>query len=272
MKVNVEFIYEGNKYIASCSSKDRLSTMFDKFLKKLNNESQLEEYSFFVNDEEVKEDENNKTIEGNSLIGGKNEITITVQKNLKIIKCPKCNYNDCIIDLKNYQAVFSGCEHNHSIKDTYDKYQKCQIMIPSDIKCCEPNCKHNQKNDKSEFYLCLTCSKMLNTTKSYCKKCKLVHDKDHICVNFDEKNYFCKSHLKKFIKYCFNCKKNICEQCENDHQNHEIKNYSFMAPNEDEIKELKDSLKKIGHAIKNLKYVIDDLIYSLNGTLRLFQN
>lgn len=54
MKVNVEFIYEGNKYIASCSSKDRLNTMFDKFLKKLNNESQLEEYSFFVNDEEVK--------------------------------------------------------------------------------------------------------------------------------------------------------------------------------------------------------------------------
>ena len=272
MKVNVDFIYEGKKYNASCSSKDRLNTMFDKFIKILNNESQLEEYSFFFNDEEVKEDENNKTIEGNSLIGGKNEITITVQKNLKIIKCPKCNYNDCIIDLKNYQALFSGCEHNHSIKDTYDKYQKCQIMIPSDIKCCEPNCKHNQKNDKSEFFFCLTCSKMLNTTKSYCKTCKLAHNKDHFSVNFDEKNYFCKSHFKKFIKYCFNCKKNICEQCENDHQNHEIKNYEFMAPNEGELKELKDSLKKIGDAIKNLKLVIDDLIYSLNGTLRLFQN
>lgn len=143
---------------------------------------------------------------------------------------------------------------------------------PSDIKCCEPNCKHNQKNDKSEFYFCLTCSKMLNTTKSYCKTCKLAHNKDHICVNFDEKNYFCKSHFQKFLKYCFNCKMNICKQCENDHQNHEIKNYAFMAPNKDELKELKDSLKSIGKDIKNLKLVIDDLIYSLNGTLRLFQN
>lgn len=47
MKVNVDFIYEGKKYNASCSSKDRLNTMFDKFIKILNNESQIEEYSFF---------------------------------------------------------------------------------------------------------------------------------------------------------------------------------------------------------------------------------
>ena len=145
MKVNIEFFYEGEKYDISCSSKDRLNTMFEKFVKKLNNESQIEEYSFFFNDEKVKEDENNKTIERNKLIGGKNEITIIVQKNLKIIKCPKCNYNDCIIDLKNYQALFSGCENNHLAKNSYEGYQKNQIMIPSDIKCCASNCKHNQK-------------------------------------------------------------------------------------------------------------------------------
>ena len=272
MKVNIDFFYEGKKYNVSCSSKDRLNTMFDKFVKELNNESQIEEYSFLYNDEEIKEDENNKTIEGNSLIGGKNEITITVQKNLKIIKCPKCNYNDCIIDLKNYKILFSGCEHNHSVKDTYDKYQKNQIMIPSDIKCCAPNCKNNQKNDKSEFYICLTCSKNLKTSKSYCKTCKLSHNKDHVSVNFDEKNYYCKSHLQKFIKYCFNCKKNICEKCESDHQSHTIKRFTLMAPNEDELKELKESLKNIGKIISEFKNVVDDLIYSLNGTLRLFQN
>ena len=272
MKVNVDFFYEGKKYSVSCSSEDKLNTMFDKFIKILNNESQIEEYSFFFNDEEFKEEENNKTIGRNSLIGGKNKIIISVQKKLKIIKCPKCNYNDSIIDLKNYQAAFSGCEHNHSINFNYNIYQNCQKIIPSDIKCCEPNCKHNQENDKSEFYFCLTCSKMIKRSIIYDKSCKLAHDKNHVCVNFYEKNYFCKSHFKKFIKYCFNCKKNICEQCENDHQNHEIKNYEFMAPNEGELKELKDSLKKIGDAIKNLKLVIDDLIYSLNGTLRLFQN
>ena len=71
MKVNVDFIYENKKYSVSCSSKDRLNTMFEKFIKKLNNESQIEEYFFYFNDEEVKEDENNKTIEGSNLIGEK---------------------------------------------------------------------------------------------------------------------------------------------------------------------------------------------------------
>jgi len=46
MKVNVDFIYENKKYSVSCSSKDRLNTMFEKFIKKLNNESQIEEYFF----------------------------------------------------------------------------------------------------------------------------------------------------------------------------------------------------------------------------------
>ena len=47
MKVNIDFFYEGEKYNVSCSSKDRLNTLLDKFVQKLNNESQIEEYSFF---------------------------------------------------------------------------------------------------------------------------------------------------------------------------------------------------------------------------------
>ena len=45
-----------------------------------------------------------------------------------------------------------------------------------------------------------------------------------------------------------------------------------MAPNEDELKELKESLKIIGKEISEFKNVVDDLINSFNGTLRLFQN
>ena len=45
-----------------------------------------------------------------------------------------------------------------------------------------------------------------------------------------------------------------------------------MAPNEVELQELKDSLKKIEEMFSDLKNSIDDIIYSLNGTLRLFQN
>ena len=80
-------------------------------------------------------------------------------------------------------------------------------MIPSDIRCCVNGCNHDQENDKSDFYFCLTFSEMFNKTKSYCTKCMSTHSDKHIRVNFDRKNYYCKVHFQKFINYCFDCKK-----------------------------------------------------------------
>jgi hypothetical protein len=37
--------------------------MFDKFIKELNNESQVDEYSFYYQGQKFKEDKNKKTIE-----------------------------------------------------------------------------------------------------------------------------------------------------------------------------------------------------------------
>ena len=91
MEIKVEFIYEDKTYDIVCLAKDELKSMFDKFIKELNNESQVDEYSFYYEGQKLK---NKKTIEKNDLIGGKSKITIKVQKNLKILKCPDCNYND----------------------------------------------------------------------------------------------------------------------------------------------------------------------------------
>ena len=272
MEIKVEFIYEDRTYNIVCLAKDELKSMFDKFIKELNNGSQIDEYSFYYEGQKLKEDKNKKTIEKNDLIGGKSQITIKVQKNLKVLKCPDCNYNDCILVLRNNKVKFYGCEHNHTSSTTYDKYKKKQIMIPSDIRCCVNGCNNDQENDKSDFYFCLTCSEMFGKTKSYCTKCMLTHSDKHIRVNFDRKNYYCKDHFQKFIKYCFDCKKNLCEKCQTEHSKHKVKSYSIMAPNEVELQELKDSLKKIEEMFSDLKNSIDDIIYSLNGTLRLFQN
>ena len=45
-----------------------------------------------------------------------------------------------------------------------------------------------------------------------------------------------------------------------------------MAPNDDELKELKESLKIIGNTISDFKIVVTDIMYSLNSTVRLFQS
>ena len=96
-------------------------------------------------------------------------------------------------------------------------------MIPSDIRCCANGCNHDQENDKSDFYYCLTCSNMLGTTKSYCTKCISIHDEDHIKVNFEKKNFYCKNHFQKFIKYCFDCKKIYVKNVKMSIQNMKLK-------------------------------------------------
>jgi len=53
-------------------------------------------------------------------------------------------------------------------------------------------------------------------------------------------------------KYCFKCKKNLCEICAKEHEydiekynGHQIKRIDSLIPLEKEIKDLKDSLHEI---------------------------
>ena len=52
-------------------------------------------------------------------------------------------------------------------------------------KCGIPSCQNNQKNIILDLNLCLTCSKLLNQTKTVCQFCNSVHDKDHIKVKYE---------------------------------------------------------------------------------------
>ena len=94
----------------------------------------------------------------------------------------------------------------------------------------------------------------------------------HIRIKFDYKNYYCKKHFNKFLKYDFKCKQNLCEECVKEHAGHDIKNYDSMAPTNEELAHLKNSLEKMEKNITTLKLVIEDITYNLNGTMRIFQS
>ena len=55
-----------------------------------------------------------------------------------------------------------------------------------------------------------------------CPLCKLNHDTNHSIINYDKKNYVCPGHNCFYIKYCHQCKKNICMHCEKNHKNHDM--------------------------------------------------
>ena len=276
IKIKITFRYEDIRIHLECSKESKMETVFEEFVKQLNPESKLIEYSFFY-DEKLLDPKT--TFEQNKeLFCDKNEptmpkeLSIHAVRNLRIIKCPKCNYNDCIINLQDYQISYYGCEHKHSFSSMYDDYFKQQIMDNSTIKCCQPNCKHTQKNDPLDFAFCLTCSKMLINNKTYCKGCSSNHKEDHVLVKWIDKDYYCTKHFNRVDKYCFKCKENICKECKKEHSNHKVKSYDLMTPNDKEIDDLEKKLVKINKIIEDLEYVVTDIIYKLNGSVKMFKN
>ena len=52
-----------------------------------------------------------------------------------------------------------------------------------------------------------------------CPLCKSSHNKNHNIINYNDKNYICNKHNELFIKYCNECRENMCMLCENEHKN-----------------------------------------------------
>jgi len=266
MEIKVIFNYLNKNYPATCKENDEMKKMYEQFISKLDDDSKITHYIYYYDGNKLG---NEGTIKNNKYLSGKNELIISVQKKLRIIKCPKC-MNDCIIDLNNYLASFYGCKNGHSNNEVYDQYIYLQRTADSQIRCSEPNCSNTQQNYTKGFYKCLHCSKILESSTYYCKehceKHKLEY-KDHACVNYDKKNYYCVNHFNKFIKYCFTHKENLCEECEKEHENCNIAKYQSMTPNIDELKKSLDTMEK---DINTLKIVIKNLKYRLDGALRVF--
>ena len=265
MEVKVTFYYLNRTIEVLCKSNEEMDKMYGKFVSKLGDDSEVDHYIFYYETHKLGHD---STIEKNKFISGKKDINITAQKKLRIIKCPKCKCNDCIINLNNNIASYYGCKNDHSSSSIYDSYINIQKIDSELIRCNESGCQHNQQNYNLGFYKCLKCSYVVKFSQYFCKEHISSHDKRHIWVKYDKKNYFCEKHFKQFIKYCFTHHKNLCEDCEKDHKTDNIEDYNCMTPNVDKLKE---SLTEMEENINTLKLVINRIKDSLDDTLRIFK-
>ena len=265
MEVKVTFNYINRTFEVFCKSDEEMKKMYGKFVSKVGDGSEVEHYIYYYEGNKLG---NESTIEKDKYLSGKSNINITAQKKLRIIKCPDCKCNDCIINLNNYLASYYGCKNEHSSNSVYDQHINIQKIDTDELRCNESGCKHTQQNYSLGFYKCLTCSSVVDRSQYFCKEHISIHDKSHINVKYDKKNYYCEEHFKKFIKYCFNDHKNLCEDCLKEHQGHNIAEYELMTPN---VEQLKESLKKMEANIATLKIVINDLKNRLDGALRIFK-
>ena len=264
MEVKITFTYLNKTITALCKDELEINKMYELFTNKLNDGSEPSHYYYYCNGNKLGHD---STICKNKYLAGKKDLNITVQKKLRIIKCPKCKCNDCIVNLDDYKLSFYGCKYNHSYTAVYDEYINVQKLDNTEIRCSAPECQHNQENYTQGLYKCLNCSKLVKRSKYYCKDHLKDHEK-HITVKYDKKNYFCVKHYKRYIKYCFTHKENLCEDCACEHEGDKVKVYDVMVPN---IEKLKQSLSLMEENINNLKTIIEDVKSRLDGTLRIFR-
>jgi hypothetical protein len=265
MEVKVTFTYLNRTIQVLCKENDEMETMFKQFTSKLDDDSETNHYIYYCESNILGHE---STIKNNKYLCNQKEINISVQKKLRFIKCPNCKCNDCIINLDNYLVLFYGCKSKHSSESVYDKYIGTQKIDSGEIICSESNCGRTINNYINGLYICLNCSKLTNNPKYYCKEHISKHNKEHTNVKYDKQNYYCQKHFKEFIKYCFTHNQNICKECEKEHENDKVANYTTMEP---DLKKLKQSLKIMENNINDLKTIIDDLKNRLDGTLRIFK-
>ena len=267
MEVKVTFFYLHKVIEIFCKSNEEMDKMFGKFVNKLGDGSEIEHYIYYYDGKKLG---HGSTIEKDKYLKtnlSKN-INIEVHKKLRIIKCPNCRCNDCIINLNNYTASYYGCKYEHSSSYIYEKYINIQRIEDSDIRCFEHECNNNQKNYNSGIYKCLTCTALVKESQYFCKEHIASHD-GHIKVKYDKKNYYCEKHFKEFIKYCFTHHKNLCEDCEKEHKGDNIADYNLMTA---DVDELKDSLAEMEKNINNLRFVINNIKIRLDDTLKIFKD
>jgi hypothetical protein len=275
-------MYQNRQTISiSCQGKEKLVELFKKYIKQINPNSNIVDYHFYYEGKRIERSNYEKPIEENEF-GKRESFILSAEKNIKIIKCPVCNYDDCVVSLLDYKTTFYNCEHNHLHIGRYEKYLEDQIYHPERIICSETqktNCKENGGNDP-DMQQCLTCSETVDRTRSICSNCIKQHkDKNHIVIKYEDKNYYCQKHIKRMKKYCFQCKKSLCESCAAEHEKekeenkgHQIKSIESLIPLEDEIIELKNSLKEIRNSMDSLQIIINDLIYSLQRSMDLYND
>ena len=264
------FNYEGSNTTIQCNINDKMKEIINKFITKIDKKQSDLYYLYNGNkiDDNLTFNEQANDIDKNrmkmNIIVNQNEEDNNekIEKISTDIICPQYKENSLIV-FKDFKINLSGCKNNHNNKDIIlDIYENTQKINLRNIKCdiCKNNNKGNTHNN--EFYICITYNKNL------CPLCKSIHDKNHSIINYDDKKYICKQHNESFIKYCKNCKEDICIVCEVNHEGHDIIDLRKMIIDKQELLKIKDDLKnsinKFKYKISLIKGLLDRIMNMLN--------
>ena len=198
----VLFIYEEQKIIIQCHNlEDKMKDIINEFENKIKKEESNNLY-YTNNGDKI----NNK-LKLNQMIKDKNDKKINIFvikiKEKEIISneiiCSECKEN-ILININNHKINLYECKNGHKKENILLNEFENILKIDISKNVCN-KCYKNNNNINEELYICNECNINL------CPLCKYKHDKNHNIINYNDKNYICKKHNDRFIKYCKECKK-----------------------------------------------------------------
>jgi len=212
-EVTLNFIYQGNTIKIQCKRNEYMKEIIKIFLDKISkdkNEVFFMCYGSKINEELNLEEVNKKDKEIEIMVYDINDKNIKNKKEAlkqnKDIICPECG-NICLIDFKDYKIILNKCINKHSTENILlEEFYDLQKNNESNIICNNCNKNNNEINNNKLFKCC-------NCKINICPLCKLKHNKDHILIDYELKNYLCNTHGKKYNFYCKECNMNLCDEC-----------------------------------------------------------
>ena len=120
---------------------------------------------------------------------------------LNQIVCPECQGN-ILLNIKDYKINLYECKNGHKKENILlSEYKNITKLNSLEIKLKCKECYKNSININEKLYTCSKCQINL------CPLCKYKHDHNHNIINYNDKNFICEKHNKRYIKYCKKCKK-----------------------------------------------------------------
>ena len=253
----------------------------------------IKEYSFFkesdkidINNDDFKlydikkeyNNINNKNIikilsfKNNSYINSIDIITERPEE-IKSIICPECNQY-IIMDINEYKINLFKCKKGHVFNNillqnfySTQKYHLVKSLIKEnlnkEIKKEEENIKENNIPPPTPLSI-----------------------KDIKNINANEENSYiystkCEKHkLQQFSSYCLNCRKNLCAECEMNHNvfrnsDEELHNivhfYEILSNNDEYVDKLKANINKFRLKLDILKIELSKLINIINSVINNYE-
>ena len=258
-RIILNFFYNGKITKIQSKKNEYMKDIFKRYLIKINKD--INDVYFMCNGNKI-----NKELKLEEINNKDNEIKILVNdvnceniENKKILKssiiCPECG-NICILNIKDYKIRLNKCINKHNneyiLLDEYNDLQKNNEL---NILCS--NCNKNKKEIyNNQFYKCCNCKINL------CPICKLNHNKEHIIIDYELKNYLCNIHGERYMSYCNECNKNLCDLCEIEHNKDHNCNYLTKL-----ITNKKNNINELRIKIDNLKNEIEDIINDIKNKM-----